>query len=104
MTKFRGTLGFNRGTKETSSGIYQMQTEEVEVSGDIRNVGARWPNAGLGNDVSLKHVLSIVAPESDIALYSEVVYILWQGRKWSVLSIAYKRPRIELSFGGLYNG
>jgi len=47
--------------------------------------------------------LSIITPEDSIINFTEVVYIWWQGRKWSVRSIEYKRPRIELTLGGLYN-
>lgn len=105
MTKFRGSIGINRGYKESSvPGDYQAEIEEIEVVGEIRGQGARWPNMSQGENVSARHVLSIVTPESTIIDYSEVVYILWQGLKWSVVDIQYKRPRIDLTLGGLYNG
>lgn len=104
MTKFRGFIGLNRGAVETSDpGIYEETIEEVEVTGEIRNIGARWQNAGLGETVSARHVLSILTPEDSIIKFTEAVYIWWQNRKWAVVSIEYKRPRVELGLGGLYN-
>ena len=104
MTKFRGSIGTNRGPEETSPGIFEPIIEEFEVTGEIRNIGARWPRHEQGDSVSARHVLSIVTPESSIIDFTEVVYVIWQTRKWSVVSIEYKRPRVELSLGGLYNG
>lgn len=104
MTKFRGKIGINRGPIETSPGIFTPTIEEVEVTGEIRSIGARWRNASLRETVSARHVLSIVTPESSVAEYTEVVYIWWQTQKWAVVEIEYKRPRVELTLGGVYNG
>lgn len=104
MSKFWGKIGINRGPKEGDPGIFKQVIEEAEVAGEIRNLGARWQNHELGDTVSARHVLSIVTPEDSIVEFTEVVYVWWQGRKWSVIAIEYKRPRIELTLGGLYNG
>ena len=104
MSRFRGLIGIKRDHVETDPGVFVPNIEEIEVTGEIRGQGARWQNAEQRDTVSAKHVLSIVTPEDRIVEFTEVVYIWWQGRKWSVTSIEYKRPRIELSIGGLYNG
>lgn len=104
MTKFWGSIGINRGSKESAPGIFEEVIEEVEVAGEIRNLGARWQRHAMEKTVSARHVLSIVTPENSIINFTEVVYVIWQGRKWSIVSIEYKRPRIELTLGGLYNG
>jgi len=104
MSKFRGSIGIDRGSEETSPGIFEPTIEEVEVTGEIRNQSARWQSHEQRDSVTAKHVLSIVTPESSIVDYTEVVYINWQSRKWSVVAIQYMRPRIELTLGGLYNG
>ncbi len=104
MTRYLGTIGIKRGSEETSPGIHDITIEDVEVTGEIRNVGAKWQNAGMRDSVTARHVLSIVTPEDSMIDFTEVVYIVWQGRKWSVINIEYKRPRVELRLGGLYNG
>jgi hypothetical protein len=104
MTKFRGSIGIDRGSVETSPGIFEPSIEEVEVTGEMRNMSARWQDHEQRDTVSARHVLSIVTPEDSIIDFAEVVYIIWQSQKWSVRSIQYKRPRIELTLGGKYNG
>lgn len=104
MSRFRGYIGLNRGTKEIEPGIFEPVIEEVEVTGEIRHSGPRWSAQGMRDSLSARHVLSTVTPEDKIAEFTEVVYIWWQDRKWSVTEIEYKRPRIELTIGGLYNG
>jgi hypothetical protein len=104
MSKFWGKIGINRDSQETDPGIFEKSIEEVEVAGEMRNLGARWQSHEQRDTVSARHVLSMVTPEDSIIDFTEVAYIVWQGRKWSVISIEYKRPRIELTLGGLYNG
>ena len=104
MTKFRGSIGIDRGSVETSPGIFEPSIEELEVTGEMRNQSAKWPRHQQGDSVSARHALSIVTPENSIIDYTEVVYVIWQSQKWSVVSIEYKRPRIELTLGGIYNG
>ena len=104
MAKFWGKIGINRGPRETAPGIFEQFIEEVTVAGEVRTLGARWQNHELGGTVSARHVLSIITPEDSAADFNEVVYVWWNGRKWSVRSIEYKRPRIELMLGGKYNG
>lgn len=104
MTKFRGNLGLNRGPRETSPGIFQQVIEDVEVIGTMMSLGLRWPGAGMQGGLSAKHILSIITPEDESVDFNEVVYVEWNGKKWNVVSIEYKRPRINLTLGGLYNG
>lgn len=104
MSKFWGKIGINRGPVEGTPGIFTPTIEEVEVAGEMRLIGARWQNHELGDTVSAKHVLSIITPEDSDIDYAEVVYVLWKGQKWSIVSIQYKRPRVELRLGGKYNG
>ena len=104
MSKFRGSIGINRGSVETSPGIFEPSIEELEVTGEMRNLSAKWRSHEQRESVSIRHALSIVTPEDSIIDYTEVVYVIWQSQKWSVVSIEYKRPRIELALGGVYNG
>ena len=104
MSKFWGPIGINRGPVQTAPGILEVVIEELEVSGEMRQLQLRWPQARMQEGLSANHVLSIVTPEDSDIDFTEVVYIVWQSRKWSVTSIQYKRPRVELTLGGLYNG
>lgn len=104
MSRFRGPIGITRGHHETEDGIIRQYIDEVEVYGEIRNDGASWSQHGMNESVRAKHLLSVVTPEQSVIDFNAVVYVVWQGRKWSVTAIQYKRPRVELTLGGLYNG
>ena len=104
MSRFWGTIGLNRGFVETAPGVHKSTIEELEVDGEMRNLGARTPAAGQREGVKARHVLSIVTPDDGEIDFTEVVYIVWHGRKWAAVAIEYKRPRVELTLGGLYNG
>lgn len=103
MTRYLGFIGINRGAVETAPGIFTEVIDAIEVSGEMRQSRATWPQAGMRDGVQLAHVLSIVAPEDSDVDFNEVVYIEWQNHKWAVTQIQYKRPRVELSLGGLYD-
>lgn len=104
MARFSGILGINRGPVEVSPGIYKPQIEEIVVTGEIRQEQLSWGQANLREGLRARHVLSIVTPDDGELGFGEVEYIEWQGKKWDVISVAYKRPRLELSMGGIYNG
>jgi hypothetical protein len=104
MSRFRGPIGINRGARESAPGIFTNVIEEVMVQGEMRNVSARWSQQNANETLTAKHVLSVVTPEKSEIDFNAVVYIVWQGSKWSVTSIQYNRPRVELTLGGLYNG
>jgi len=104
MTRFWGNIGINRGTQTTAPGIIENVIEEMKVKGEIRNVKASWSQQAMNDGIRMQHLLSVVTPEDSEIDFNEVVYIVWQGRKWAVTSIQYNRPRVELTMGGLYNG
>lgn len=104
MPRFRGYIGLNRGPEETDPGIFVPVIQEIEVTGEIRYSGPRWTGQAMRDSLSAQHILSIVTPEDKVVEFTEVVYIWWQGRQWSVVSIEYERPRVKLTIGGLYNG
>jgi len=103
MSRFWGNVGINRGYVETAPGVHTEDIVEIEVMGEMRNIGARLPNANQREGVTARHVLSLINPEDFEIDFTEAVYIWWQNRKWAVVAIEYKRPRVELSLGGLYN-
>jgi hypothetical protein len=104
MTKFSGIIGMNRGVVEAPPGVFLPAIEEIEVVGDMITLGARWQSSQMNASISAKHILSMIVPESEVIEFSEAVYIVWQGRKWSITSIEYEQPRIKLTMGQLYNG
>lgn len=103
MTRYRGTIGIDRGLTETSPGIFKQEIFELVVSGEMRTQQAGWSDYNINNTLKARHTLSVVTPESTDINFTDVVYIEWKGKKWTVTSVQYKRPRVELTLGGLYN-
>lgn len=104
MTRFVGLIGVKEDPVEIRPGIFESTITETKISGNIRIGNVRHRDSELQQDsVTANHVVSIIATEASMADYSSVVYITWQGRKWSVKSIEYIRPRINMTLGGLYN-
>lgn len=104
MARFWGTIGLNRGFVEGPPGVYKPTVEEIEVTGELRQERLSWGQANLREGLRAGHILSIVTPDDGEIDFGEVEYIVWQGKKWDVVKVVYKRPRVELSMGGLYNG
>jgi len=104
MARFSGKIGLNRGYSEVSPGVHRAEIEEIDVRGIMRNLSIRTPNAGVREGVTARHVLSIVTPERSVIDFTEAEYVIWQSQKWAVTALEYKRPRVDLTLGGLYNG
>lgn len=104
MARFWGLLGLNRGYTETAPGTFTNVIDEVEVNGEMRRQNLKWSNAGMRDSISAKTTLSVVTPEDSVIDFAEAVYVIWLGKKWSIIGIDYIRPRVELTLGGLYNG
>lgn len=103
MMRFSGKIGIARGSLETSPGVFEKQFVEIEVTGTMRLVSARWASME-SRDARAKHILSIIPPETSTVDINEVVYVWWKNRQWSVINIQYIHPRVSLTLGGLYNG
>lgn len=104
MAQFRGKVGIRRGYNQTKPGVYTSDIEEIDVIGELRFPKVGWRPQDQAGSVSLRNTLSMIIPEgSDIGI-EEAVYIIWRDIKWTVTSIEYKPPRVELGFGGRYNG
>ena len=105
MSRFSGNIGIKADAVETSPGIWESTITVTPIFGEIRNKPVRWTSGELSQDkVTANHVISIIGPESLVTDFSEAVYVTWQGKKWTVKSIAYAKPRVNLTLGGVYNG
>ena len=104
MAKFYGAIGYVSQI-ETVPGVWEDQKTEKNCRGDAPLNQQRWQSSEKTNDdITLDNSISIIADEYAYANFGYIKYIVWQGQKWKVQSIAINRPRIVLQIGGLYNG
>lgn len=104
MAKFFGKVGFSV-TKETSPGVWSEEVEEFDYYGDVTRNSRRWENSETLNDnLTFNNTVSIVADEYAYRNFSAIRYIKWMGASWKVTTVEVARPRLILTFGGVYNG
>lgn len=104
MAKFHGMIGFSI-MMETSPGVFEDQPSEREYFGDVIRESKQWTNSAQVNDnLNVNNRISIVADDFANINLSAMRYCLWSGIYWKISNIELQRPRLILSFGGVYNG
>lgn len=105
MSRVRVLVGIKTQAVNTSPGIFEDIIVESKVSGDMEYKPIRWSVDELAQDSArLNHTFSFISRGSVSVDFSSAVYVVWQGKKWTVSSISYPSPRIKFTLGGLYNG
>jgi hypothetical protein len=104
MAKYSGMIGYAIQS-ETAPGVWEDQIVEKSYRGDIILNQQRWQQSeGANDNLNLDNSISVIA---DLYAYSNIgfmKYIVMNGKKWKITSLAINRPRIVLQIGGLYNG
>ena len=100
--KYQGNIGVRSDIPvETSPGIHEITISDVLVTGDLFPNRTSWQNHGQSS-ANLNMVLSVLPPGLPVK-WSNVVYAVVDGTKWSVVGYQHERPRIKLTLGGPYN-
>lgn len=104
MAKFFGKIGYAIDA-ETAPGVWTKVVTEREYAGDIIKETRQFSNASQVNDsLTLNNRISIVSDDFANANLSSMVYAIIGGVYWRVSNVEINRPRLILSFGGVYNG
>ena len=107
MAKFHGMVGFIVSEEDPDNlGIWVEKPVERKYCGDLIKVTKRLQtNSNSVNDsVTISNEISIVAdPYANDNMYA-MRYVVLNGKKWKIESIAVEYPRLKLSIGGIYNG
>jgi hypothetical protein len=104
MAKFSGVIGYAIQV-ESAPGVWKNQITEKSYRGDVLLSKQRWEKAEKTNDdLNLDNSISIIADAYAYTNSGFMKYIVLQGQKWSIKSLAINRPRIVLQIGGIYNG
>ena len=106
MSKFHGKIGFISSVEEPAdSGIWVNKTVERYYYGNITQVSKRnQDSSNKFDDITLTNQLSIVADPFVNSNLQNIRYVEYMGCKWSISSVSVEYPRLNLSFGGVYNG
>jgi len=106
MAKFHGNIGYAHDVETPpDSGVWVKVVTEREYFGDVIRESRQFTNNGQVNDnVSLNNRISIVSDDFANANIPSMVYAVMDGVYWRVSNVEINRPRLILSFGGVYNG
>ena len=106
MNRFYGNVGYGESQESPEgSGIWVDTITEYPYFGDvIRNSRALTRNDNANSDVSVGNSISIVADEYAYQNFSDIRYVIWNGKPWTVTEIEVRAPRLILTLGTVYNG
>lgn len=105
MSKWFGKIGFS-DTSETSPGIWEELIVEKSYYGDLEQDNRRRSQNSdtINDELTLSNRLSILADPFINQNCHHIKYVEINGVKWKVSDIQVAFPRLQLSFGGVYNG
>ena len=106
MAKFVGMIGFSVESEDSlETGIWGPVITEKKYYGDIVNSTYKWnDNSKVNEDLNISNKFSIVANSFAIENIGNMLYVVWNGTKWKIITAEVSFPRIILYIGGLYNG
>lgn len=106
MAKFYGVIGFSKTVEDPpNSGIWKPEILERKYYGDIlqRNVHVQ-DNETIVDNLTLNNDISIVADNFMLENAYAMRYVEYLGTRWEIRTITINYPRINFTFGGIYNG
>jgi hypothetical protein len=104
MAKFYGVIGYAE-TTETTPGVWTEVITERTYSGDvIKDTRRLQTGEGVNDNIVVDNRLSIIADPFAYQNFHAMRYIKWMGTSWKVTNVEVQRPRLLLTFGGVYNG
>lgn len=104
MAKFFGNIGFNKGTVETSPGVWEQQIVERQYYGDLlRNSRRLQQTDQLNDNINVSNEISIVSDPYANANFHSMRYVEFMGAKWKISNVEVQFPRLILTLGGVWN-
>lgn len=91
---------------ETAPDVFRDNIEEYFYSGDVTRNYLRNQEKSTStiDDIAVSNQLSIVADPFAYSHFSSIKYVEWLGQKWRVTAVEVAYPRLNLTFGGAWNG
>lgn len=104
MAKFYGNVAYGV-TEETSKGVWEEHLVVKKYRGDVlRPNTRRWaPTENVNDDLKVTNIISVMADAYAYAHFVNIRWIEWMGVKWKVETAEVRRPRINLTLGGVVN-
>jgi hypothetical protein len=104
MAKASLTLGF-AVQAETAPDVYTADIyERPDYPADVLQEQKQWkPGESTNDTLDISNKFSVVIDDYLMVNLAQLRYVLYGGVKWKVRTLNPKRPRIDISVGGVYN-
>lgn len=104
MARFYGNVGFCYA-QENEHSVWEDAAVEHPYYGDVLQFSSRFSSVDkVLDDLTLNNRISIVADAFANEHFHQIKYVEYMGARWEVTNVTVERPRLILSFGGVYNG
>lgn len=105
MARFSGAVGYSV-SEQTAPGVFEDVIVERTYFGEVIRDSRRLEPGGeqLNGNIRVDNSFSIVADAYSMDNITAMRYVVWNGKPWTVTSVAFRRPRLILQIGGLWNG
>lgn len=105
MAKFYGSIGFSKAV-DKGLGTYEQEEVVRQYYGDILYDRRRWSASqdSTNDELKLTNSLSILADSFALDNLGAMRWVEMGGVRWKVDTANLVYPRIELTFGGVWNG
>ncbi len=106
MNRFYGNVGYGESQEfPEDSGVWVDTITEYPYYGDvIRNTSIVTEDDNVNPNISVGNSISIVADDLANKNFSNIRYIIWNGKPWTVSEVEVRSPRLILTLGKIYNG
>lgn len=104
MAKFYGNVAYGV-TEQTSPGVWEKRIMTRKYRGDVLRPNTRRLAAteNVNDNLKVTNVISVMADAYAYLHFTDIQYIEWMGVKWKVETAEVRRPRIDLTLGGMWN-
>lgn len=107
MARYFGRIGFLKKEVESEDrpSRYVPVMEERWYTGELwKNTSRQQAADKPVDDFGINNDISIVADAYALNNFSSMKYVEFMGTLWEVQSVTVERPRLRISFGGVYHG
>lgn len=104
MARFCGKIGF-AVSEETRPGVWEEKVVERTYYGDMVRAANRPNNSdAIVSNININNSITIVADAFALNRFDTIRYVKIYGTAWRVTYVEIKHPRLQVEFGGIYNG
>ena len=103
MARYHGYVGYAIDV-EAYPGVWEEQISEHEYFGDVLKNRINMQQGSIVNaKITISNSISIIADPFAFEHVYAMRYVIYLGKKWSIVNVSIERPRLILTLGGLYN-